>query len=275
MTNLMSQSIHGHVCFWGVKVGIIICLCLIFSVEALAVTVCLKNGSEFECSIIEKTDEGLWTKMIGQDVFLTYNEIETIGGESVQKFKKAEEDLEQDEENVQELPKIEKVESDVEFYKDGRVQRKKTDIKNAKICEYSRYNFSMQIYPEFAHEKKRESKQWTMHAYYGDNVEIVIGFIHFFDEKMKSLDWELFNNNETYNVLEYKKVIHKRKIDKPWYNGYLIMGEQVKDARYSFMETVKLFPKSDKKMSIDIRCFFNKRDDPRIQTMIDSIKFDY
>jgi hypothetical protein len=98
------------------------------------------------------------------------------------------------------------------------------------------------------------------------------------DEEMKKMYWNMFNNPRSSTIILMKKeregrVISKRKIVKPSFEGFVSISENMTRQTY-FLQEVKLFPKSGRGSAI-VSFLYRAQNHPQILGIVDSIEYNW
>jgi hypothetical protein len=98
------------------------------------------------------------------------------------------------------------------------------------------------------------------------------------DEQMKKMYWDMFNNPRSAAIILIKKeregrVLSKRKIDKPAFDGFVTVSENMTHQTFLLQE-VKLFPKSGTGSAI-VSFLYRAQDHPKILAIIESIEYNW
>ncbi len=108
--------------------------------------------------------------------------------------------------------------------------------------------------------------------------KIVVALNRNTDESMKHMYWEMFTNPRSTTVILMKKeregrVLSKRKISKPAFDGFATVSENMTHQTYILQE-VKLFPKSGPGSAI-VSFLYRAQYHPAILAIIDSIEYNW
>ena len=98
------------------------------------------------------------------------------------------------------------------------------------------------------------------------------------DEQMKKMYWDMFNNPRSTTIILMKKeregrVLSKRKIDKPAFEGFVTVSENMTHQTFLLQE-VKLFPKSGTGSAI-VSFLYRAQNHPQILAIIDGIEYNW
>jgi hypothetical protein len=106
--------------------------------------------------------------------------------------------------------------------------------------------------------------------------KIIVALNRNTDEQMKKMYWDMFNNPRSSTIILMKKeregrVLSKRKIDKPAFEGFATVSENMTHQTFLLQE-VKLFPKSGMGSAI-VSFLYRAQDHPKILKIIDEIEY--